>query len=39
VADEVVAAADAAMYDAKRLGGGYALFSAHRHGRRGGSSG
>lgn len=39
-ADEVVAAADAAMYDAKRLGGGrYALFSADRHGRRGGSSG
>lgn len=39
-ADEVVAAADAAMYDAKRQGGGrYVLYRADRHGRRGGSSG
>jgi diguanylate cyclase (GGDEF)-like protein len=35
-ADEVVAAADAAMYDAKRGGGGrYVLYSEDLHGRRG----
>ena len=36
-ADEMVAAADAAMYDAKRRGGGrYAIYSEDLHGRRGG---